>query len=37
VALTGVQHGPEMSHVVDFLGSEGVARRLEDVLKRVES
>lgn len=35
VALTGMQHGPEMSHVVGFLGADGVAIRLEDVLKRV--
>jgi len=37
VALTGMCHGPEMSQVVDFLGSEGVASRLEDAIRRVES
>ncbi len=37
VALTGMMHGPEMSHVVDFLGAEGVASRLEDSLRRVTS
>lgn len=37
VALTGMQHGPEMSHVVSFLGREGVMVRLEDVLERVGS
>lgn len=37
VALTGMQHGPEMSHVVAFLGADGVAMRLEDALKRMES
>ena len=37
VALTGAQHGPEMSHVIDFLGREGVALRLEDVIRRLEA
>ena len=36
VALTGMQHGPEMSHVVTFLGRDGVVTHLEDVLKRVK-
>lgn len=35
VALTGCMHGPEMSSVVDYLGREGVAERLEDMLARV--
>jgi len=37
IALTGMKHGPEMSHVVAFLGQEGVASRLEDLIKRMES
>ena len=32
VALTGQRHGPEMSAVVQFLGKEGVAARLQQVL-----
>jgi len=36
VALTGMMHGPEMSHVVDFLGRAGVASRLEDMIRRLE-
>ena len=35
VALTGMQHGPEMSHVVTFLGREGVTTRLTDILERI--
>jgi len=35
VALTGMQHGPEMSHVVAFLGREGVMVRLNDILERI--
>jgi len=34
-ALTGVDHGPEMSHVIEFLGCNGVAERLNDVLVRL--
>ncbi|HXH71493.1 MAG TPA: glutamate--tRNA ligase [Mariprofundaceae bacterium] len=34
-ALTGVLHGPDMGSVVAFLGREGVAERLEDMLARV--
>ena len=37
MALTGMQHGPEMSHVVSFLGREGVIVRLEDTLERTGS
>jgi glutamyl/glutaminyl-tRNA synthetase len=37
VAMTGMQHGPEMSHVVTFLGREGVIARLQDVLERTGS
>ena len=37
MALTGMQHGPEMSHVVGFLGREGVIVRLEDTLERTGS
>jgi len=33
VALSGALHGPEMSAVVDFLGKEGVAERLQDLLE----
>jgi len=32
VALSGAVHGPEMSAVVDFLGKEGVAERLQGLL-----
>ena len=35
VALTGTTSGPEMSHVVDFLGQEGVASRLGDIIFRL--
>ncbi len=37
VALTGMEHGPEMSHVVAYLGREGVILRLEDVIRRVNA
>ncbi len=37
LALTGTAHGPEMRAVVDFLGHEGVALRLQDVIGRLES
>jgi len=37
LALTGTTHGPEMRAVVDFLGHEGVALRLQDVIGRLES
>ncbi len=37
VALTGLMHGPEMSHVVEFLGKDGVRERLEDVMGRMAS
>ena len=36
IALTGMQHGPEMSHVVSFLGREGVSLRLKDILKQMK-
>ena len=36
VALTGMKHGPEMSHVVSYLGSEGVSLRLKDTLKQMK-
>jgi len=32
VALSGAVHGPEMSAIVDFLGKQGVADRLQDLL-----
>lgn len=35
-ALSGALHGPEMSHIVEYLGSEGVIARLEDMMQRVE-
>jgi len=34
-ALSGQAHGPEMSHVVSFLGKKGVICRLNDVLGRL--
>jgi len=37
VALSGALSGPEMSHVVPFLGREGVGLCLKDVIERVES
>lgn len=37
VALTGMQHGPEMSHVVTFLGREGVVAHLKDTLERMKA
>ncbi len=36
IALTGMQHGPEMSHVVSYLGREGVSLRLNDALKQMK-
>ncbi|RMH59798.1 MAG: glutamate--tRNA ligase, partial [Zetaproteobacteria bacterium] len=36
LALTGRTHGPEMRAVVAFLGKDGVACRLRDVLERLE-
>jgi len=36
VALTGTTSGPEMSHVVDFLGREGVASRLKEMRDRLK-
>jgi len=35
VALSGATHGPEMSHIVDYLGATGVAERLHDICERV--
>jgi glutamyl-tRNA synthetase len=35
-ALTGVLHGPEMSHVVEFLGREGVDVRLQEMMERIK-
>ena len=37
VALTGMQHGPEMSHVVAFLGRDGVVAHLKDTLERIKT
>jgi len=34
VALSGALHGPEMSGVVAFLGSDGIVSRLEDARQR---
>jgi len=34
-ALTGALHGPEMSHVVTFLGEAGVRLRLRDAIRRL--
>ncbi|MDQ6986672.1 MAG: glutamate--tRNA ligase [Mariprofundaceae bacterium] len=35
VALSGATHGPEMSHIVEFLGVSGVETRLQDMQARV--
>ncbi len=35
-ALTGADHGPEMSRVVAYLGREGVRARLMDAMERCE-
>jgi len=35
VALTGGLHGPEMSGIVEFLGEDGVRKRLEDMIQRI--
>ena len=35
VVLTGAMHGPEMVHVVAFLGWEGVSLRLENALEKI--
>ncbi len=35
-ALSGALHGPEMSHIVDYLGASGVAERLRDIRERVQ-
>jgi len=35
VALSGATHGPEMSHIVEFLGASGVEARLQDMVDRV--
>ena len=37
VALTGMQHGPEMSHVVAFLGRDGVTALLKDTLEQIKA
>ncbi|ATX81324.1 glutamyl-tRNA synthetase [Mariprofundus ferrinatatus] len=37
VALSGALHGPEMSAVVDFLGSEEIEIRLRDTIRQAES
>ncbi len=34
-ALSGALHGPEMSHIVDYLGKNGVAERLADIRQRL--
>jgi glutamyl-tRNA synthetase len=36
-ALTGALHGPEMSHVISFLGEEGVRLRLRDAIRRLSA
>ncbi len=37
VALSGATHGPEMSHIVEFLGPLGVEARLQDMHARVRA
>lgn len=37
VALSGALHGPEMSHIVDYLGAAGVAARLADITERLKA
>lgn len=36
-ALSGALHGPELSHIVDYLGKDGVAARLVDIRQRLEA
>jgi len=36
-ALTGCTHGPDMGSVVAFLGRDGVAERLRNILERVKA
>lgn len=36
-ALSGATHGPEMSHIVEYLGTSGVLERLSDVRERISS
>lgn len=35
-ALSGAVHGPEMSHIVDYLGSDGVIERLADIREKLK-
>ncbi|MDX8391936.1 MAG: glutamate--tRNA ligase [Mariprofundaceae bacterium] len=35
VALSGATHGPEMRHIVEFLGISGVESRLQDMQQRL--
>ncbi len=37
VALSGATHGPEMSHIVEYLGDSGVLSRLQDMTARVRA
>jgi len=37
VALSGATHGPDMSSIVSFLGSEGVITRIEDARQQAAS
>jgi nondiscriminating glutamyl-tRNA synthetase len=36
VALTGQVHGPEMADIIEILGKEKVARRIDHVLNKIE-
>jgi len=37
IALSGATHGPEMSHIIDYLGGAGVRERLNDIRERVRA
>jgi len=37
VALSGATHGPEMSHIVEYLGAAGVSTRLRDIREKIKS
>ena len=36
-ALSGATHGPDMSHIIDFLGRSGVEERLRDMRERIST
>ncbi|MDX8378235.1 MAG: glutamate--tRNA ligase [Mariprofundales bacterium] len=37
LALSGVLHGPNMQDLINYLGNEGVTKRLQDMQKRLSS